>query len=67
MVSFPEGFTIPQGQHVELSLKSSHPQYPTIKIPVNQIPGLGHPVVPVKPATTSQFPLPLPGHTAAAK
>jgi hypothetical protein len=67
-VSFPEGFTIPQGQHVELSLKSSHPQYREIKIPVNQIPGVSHPVQPIKPAaTTSAIPQPPLPATAAAK
>jgi hypothetical protein len=68
-VAFPEGFAIPAGQHLELSMKSTHPQYPLIKVPVNQIPGPAHPispVIPAKPATSSAIPLPPPVHAATA-
>jgi len=71
-VGFPEGFVIPAGQHIELSMKSSHPQYPLIKVPVNQIPGPAHPISPVTPvkpptpATSSAIPLPPPVHAATA-
>lgn len=70
-VAFPEGFAIPAGQHLELSMKSTHPQYPVIKVPVNQIPGPAHPITPVAPvkpagpATSSAIPLPPPIHAAA--
>jgi len=53
MLSFPQGFSIPQGQHVEVNLKSSHPQYPSIKIPVHQIAGVNQPVQPVQPVKPS--------------
>jgi hypothetical protein len=31
---FPKGFTLPQGDKVEFSVRTSHPQYPLIKVPV---------------------------------
>ena len=35
-VSFPAGFEMAQGEKVELSVKSNHPQFPMIKVPVVQ-------------------------------
>jgi hypothetical protein len=46
-LSFPVGFEIAQGERVELSVKSSHPQFPTIKVPVIQPPRPAPSVVPV--------------------
>ena len=37
-VSFPAGFEMAQGEKVELSVKSNHPQFPIIKVPVRQPP-----------------------------
>ena len=37
MVAFPEGFQVPPGQQVELSIKSSNPKFPLIKVPVMQM------------------------------
>jgi len=37
-LNFPKGFAVPQGEKVELSVKSNHPQYPIIKVPVVQQP-----------------------------
>jgi hypothetical protein len=37
-VTFPAGFEVAQGEQVELSLKSNHPQFPVIKAPVLQPP-----------------------------
>ena len=34
--NFPIGFEVAQGQPLELSLKSNHPQFPIIKVPVVQ-------------------------------
>jgi hypothetical protein len=31
---FPKGFTLPQGEKVEFSVRTSHPQYPLIRVPV---------------------------------
>lgn len=46
VVRFPEGFEIPPGQRAELSLKTSHPQFPTLKVPIYQIaPGRPAPVI----------------------
>jgi hypothetical protein len=46
-VSFPAGFEIAQGEKVELSVKSNHPQFPVIKVPVLQPP---RPAPTAKPA-----------------
>ena len=35
-VDFPEGFQIQPGQNVEVSVKSNHPKFPLIKVPVYQ-------------------------------
>ena len=49
-LNFPAGFEIAQGEKVELSVKSDHPQFPTIKVPVVQPP---RPAPPVAPAGTA--------------
>ena len=46
VVRFPEGFEIPPGQRAELSLKTSHPQFPFLKVPIYQIaPGRPTPAI----------------------
>lgn len=37
-VAFPTGFELPQGQSSELTVKSNHPKYPLIKVPITQSP-----------------------------
>lgn len=37
-VNFPSGFEIAPGGKIELSVKSNHPQFPVIKVPVQQPP-----------------------------
>ncbi len=37
-MTFPEGFQIPQGEMVELNVKSDQPQNPVIKVPITQPP-----------------------------
>jgi copper(I)-binding protein len=37
-LAFPAGFEIPPGQHAELSLKSSNPRTPVLKVPIMQLP-----------------------------
>ena len=37
-VTFPKGFEIIQGEKIELSVKSNHPQFPVIKVPILQPP-----------------------------
>lgn len=62
LVKFPRGFAIPDGQPVELTCKSSHIQYPVVKIPVIQSP---RPPVPhpMPPAATPPPPVHQPsGH-----
>jgi len=52
-VSFPAGFEMARGEKVELSVKSNHPQFPMIKVPVIQPPRPAPPVVPLgTPAVT---------------
>ncbi len=48
-LNFPAGFEIAQGEQVELSVKSNHPQFPIIKVPVSQPP---RPAPPAKPPGT---------------
>lgn len=57
-VSFPAGFAILPGEKVELSVKSDHPQFPIIKVPVIQpshpaSPG-GSPITLAVPPSSSQ-------------
>src|SRR5204863_727038 len=40
LLTFPEGFEIPQGQQVTFTAKSSNTNFPVIKVPVNQMPHL---------------------------
>ena len=37
-VSFPTGFEIASGETTELSVKSNHPQFPVIRVPIQQPP-----------------------------
>ena len=37
-VTFPAGFEISPGEKVELRIKSNHPQFPVITVPINQTP-----------------------------
>jgi copper(I)-binding protein len=68
MLAFPQGFQVPPGQQVELSIKSSNPKYPVLKVPVMQLPRPAMapsrvvPVVPVKasPQAAVRPPPPLP-------
>jgi hypothetical protein len=38
LITFPPGFEVPAGQKAELSVKTSHPQYPLVKVPLVQMP-----------------------------
>jgi|SRR5215813_319495 len=60
-VTFPEGFEIPAGTPAELTVKSTHPKFPLIKVPITQLVGAAqtppHPtVIPLQtsPATAAQ-------------
>ena len=37
MLAFPRGFHVSPGQQVELSVKSSHPKFPVVKVPIRQL------------------------------
>ncbi len=61
-VTFPAGFETAQGEKVELSLKSNHPRFPVIKVPVLQPPSPAPVAVPA-PGQVKQPPLsPGPGN-----
>ncbi len=38
LVAVPPDFDIPRGQRVEVTVKSNHPRYPLLKIPITQLP-----------------------------
>jgi hypothetical protein len=37
-LAFPPGFELPSANAAQLTVKTSHPQYPLLKIPINQLP-----------------------------
>src|SRR6185369_886706 len=59
-VTFPEGFELPQGTLAELTVKSTHPRFPLIKVPVSQaaraaFTPIPHPtVIPLPPAAAGR-------------
>ena len=57
MLAFPQGFEIPRGLNVELSVKSSNPRYPLVKVPVMQLP---RPYLPPAAAVPVALPRPRP-------
>ena len=60
MLAFPQGFLIPPGQQVELSVKSSNPRFPVIKVPVTQLTRPTGPAVAPRPATAVRLPVSAP-------
>jgi hypothetical protein len=53
-INIPQGFETRQGQNTEVLLKSSHPLYPELKIPITQLPArIPAPVVAVPTAQAS--------------
>ncbi|MGD0261106.1 MAG: DUF1573 domain-containing protein [Verrucomicrobiota bacterium] len=60
LLAFPQGFQIPPGQQVELSVKSSNPKFPVVKVLVVQTPRPAPP--PVRP-TPPVKPVPSPAAT----
>jgi copper(I)-binding protein len=58
MLAFPQGFQVPPGQQVELSVKSSNPKVPVIKVPVMQMARLARPTLPGPPAAAGHAPTP---------
>jgi len=66
-LNFPQGYELAQGTKAEFTVKTDHPKYPLIKVPVSQMP---KPVaVPVTPQPASIVPLspsPIPAATTPA-
>jgi len=54
-LSFPAGFEIAQGETAELSVKSNHPVFPVIKVPITQLP---RPAVAKAPGEYAPLPFP---------
>jgi hypothetical protein len=48
-VTFPQGYEAPVGQNPAVTIKTSHPAYPLIKVPVQQLAKAPQPTVPVAP------------------
>ena len=61
MVAFPQGFQVPRGQQVELSVKTSNPKFPVVKVPVMQM--QRRPAAPGRPAPAAA-PAPAPAAPA---
>ena len=57
MLAFPQGFEAPPGQQVELSVKTSNPKFPLVKVPVRQMPHAPPAVLPA-PAIPAVAPAP---------
>ncbi|HTL18082.1 MAG TPA: DUF1573 domain-containing protein [Patescibacteria group bacterium] len=64
IVTFPEGFEAPAGKPMEVTIKSSQPRMPEIKVPIVAVPQpmLTHPVLPQpqKPTASAAAPAPVP-------
>ena len=67
MLAFPQGFQITPGQQVELlSIETSNPKFPLLKVPVMQLPHPPAPVQPVPPApVVAPAPAPAPAPAVA--
>ena len=57
LVTFPEGFQVTPGQQVEVTVKSSNPKFPLVKVPVMQMPRLQMPTPPLTPAVAPTPPV----------
>lgn len=55
-LNFPAGFEIAQGEKVELSVKSDHPQFPVIRVAVIQQPRAAPPPAPAGTPATARAP-----------
>jgi hypothetical protein len=49
-LTFPQGFELPKGQPMEFTLKSTHAQFPVIRVPVIQMARPQQTIVPMTPA-----------------
>jgi hypothetical protein len=53
-LTFPQGFELAKGQSVEFTLKSTHAQFPVIKVPVIQMARPQQTIVPMTPAPVAK-------------
>jgi hypothetical protein len=61
-LEFPQGFGLTPGKQVEFSVKTSHPKYPLIKVPIVQLPS---PPAPAAPASPTPAAVPVPAQPPA--
>jgi hypothetical protein len=52
-LTFPQGFEIPSGQHVEFTVKTTSAKMPLVTVPVVQMARPISPVVPIKPSAAA--------------
>ena len=58
LLAFPQGFQVPAGQQVELSVKTSNPKFPVVKVLVTQMPRPSPPPMAPPPPTPAAAPAP---------
>ena len=62
LATFPQGFELPPGQQLELTVKTSNPKHPVVRVPVTQMPRPAAPppaLNPPPPAAVQPPPAPL--------
>jgi hypothetical protein len=64
VLTFPEGYKLPEYPQAEFTVKTSHPQFQVIKVPIIQLP---KPVQPLTPNRPPQAAAVLPGAKAPAQ
>jgi hypothetical protein len=63
LVGFPQGFEVPAGRQVELTFKTSHSKFATMKVPVMQLPRpAAPPAAVVPPVQPTPAPVVAPAH-----
>lgn len=65
-LEFPAGFQLSAGQKVEVKVKSSHPDYPELAVPVYQRPRVNAPSTPLPVARPAPRPPPVPAGPQAS-
>jgi hypothetical protein len=61
LATFPQGFELPAGQQLALTMKSSNPKYPLVKVPITQLPRPAmQPPAAKPPSAASSTPPPAP-------
>jgi hypothetical protein len=61
-LTFPQGYELPQGEHAELTIKTSNPQFAVLRVPITQMP---HPPTPTPVKTSSGIQVAPAAHVAS--